>query len=309
MHGYEFWDHEITAPTHNSWMEPEQTRHYINTSISGDPGKWPLDWFQETFPNRQFARALSIGCGTGALERDLVRRNVALRVDAFDGSIGSLVAAREAALSEGMHHRIHYFAADFNEPSLPHATYDFVVFHQSLHHVGKLEKLLRELLRVMTADGLLYFDEFVGPSRTDWNDQTLAKYRALYRALPREVRFFDVLPLPIQWDDPSEAVRSSEILPQLRLGFRLLHVRGYGGNVLAMMYPGLVPTRITPPLIAEMTREETRLLSEGDTPFHAVVVAMPKVSRLARTLAGMRYFVEPKIKRVLRELRARLRFS
>ena len=104
-----------------------------------------------------------MGCGTGALERDLVRRDLCAHVDAFDGSLASLALARSEARREGMADRIRYLAADFNRPALPRATWDLILFHQSVHHVARLERVYRDVARALAPDGLLYLDEYVGP--------------------------------------------------------------------------------------------------------------------------------------------------
>src|SRR5215208_3845008 len=147
MSSHTFWDREITDPILTSWMLDPLVRDYILTSISGtDQPMWPVDWFTRWLRGRHFRRALSVGCGTGPMERDLAAKNIVDRIDAFDGSTNSLRVAVETARSEGLGSRIHYFAADFNEPFLPRNTYDLVVIHQALHHVAKLEKLLRAVL-------------------------------------------------------------------------------------------------------------------------------------------------------------------
>ncbi|MGZ5473346.1 MAG: class I SAM-dependent methyltransferase [Thermoanaerobaculia bacterium] len=193
-------------------MADEQVRLYINESISGNPGFWPMDWFSRQYSPR-FARALSIGCGTGALERDLLKRGICDRFDAFDGSPVSLDVAKTEAAKLGLSEHIHYSIADFNEPKLPRRAYNAVFFQQSAHHVAKLEKLFRAVLRSLKPGGVLYLDEYIGPSRSDWNDRLLGPLRSINKLLPEEVRTRDDLPLPIQWDDPSEAIRSAEILP------------------------------------------------------------------------------------------------
>ncbi|MGZ5432211.1 MAG: class I SAM-dependent methyltransferase [Thermoanaerobaculia bacterium] len=293
-----FWDREVVQPSHVSWMADEQVRLYINESISGNPGFWPMDWFSRQYSPR-FARALSIGCGTGALERDLLKRGICDRFDAFDGSPVSLDVAKTEAAKLGLSEHIHYSIADFNEPKLPRRAYDAVFFQQSAHHVAKLEKLFRAVLRSLKPGGVLYLDEYIGPSRSDWNDRLLGPLRSINKLLPEEVRTRDDLPLPIQWDDPSEAIRSAEILPQLRIGFRIDAVRGYGGNILSVLFEVM---RDPPPaLVRQLIAAERELLRAGAEPFCAVIVAYPKRG-LAATAANIRYFVEPKMKRVFREL-------
>ena len=141
----EFWDRELTDPIHTTnWMDDLRVRHRINAMIGGGTLLWPIEWLEQQTGHRTFERALSIGCGTGPLERQLIERGIAKTVDAFDGSLASLHVARKEAEARGFGDRIRYFAADFNRPALPRGRYDIVLFHQSLHHVGKLERLLRE---------------------------------------------------------------------------------------------------------------------------------------------------------------------
>ncbi|HEX2123876.1 MAG TPA: class I SAM-dependent methyltransferase, partial [Thermoanaerobaculia bacterium] len=189
-----FWDREISEKTHVSWMEDPRVRKAIDEAIGGaDTPASAGEWFLARLNGRTFDRGLSIGCGAGNLERAAIGLGVCKRVDAFDGSVHSLHIARQQAEKEGYGDRIRYFASDFNRPALPRNTYDIVFFNQSLHHVGKLEKLFRAILRAMTADAFLYLDEYIGPSRTQWNDVVIAPHRAAFDALPKELRKADFL--------------------------------------------------------------------------------------------------------------------
>lgn len=281
-------------------MAHPDVRHYINESISGDPHLWPMDWFVREYKAPHYATALSIGCGTGALERDLLVRGICGHFDAFDGSPMSIEVAREEAAKAGLADRVNYWTGDFNEPRLPRRQYDAIFFHQSAHHVAKLEKLFRAILGVLKPGGLVYLDEFVGPSRHEWGPQILGPLRAVNRLLPDGTRLYDHLPEPIQHDDPSEAIRSSEIVPQLRIGFTVERERGYGGNLLSVLFS--VMNNPSPELVAQLISAERSLLASGVAPFHAIVIARPRQG-FQRHFARARYFTEPKLRRILYELR------
>ena len=301
MTAHTFWDREAADPILTSWMFDPLVRQYILTTISGtDELLWPVDWFARWIGKRHFARGLSIGCGTGPMERDLVRRNLVDRIDAFDGSANSLRVAVETARAEGMSSRIRYFAADFNQPALPHNVYDVVIIHQALHHVAKLEKLLRSVLGAMQPGGVLYLDEYIGPSRHDWTDELIAPHRRLYRTIPEAARRVDEVPFQIQVPDPSESIRSAEIIAELEKGFDVQAMRGYGGNVLSVLYPYIDFTK-APGAIERLIAEERRVLAAGERPYYAVIVATPK-QNLRRRWASIRYFLEPKLKRIVREV-------
>lgn len=283
-------------------MGIDEVRTYLNHLIGGDEPLWPIEWFERWAGQRRFDRALSIGCGAGALERQLIERGVVRSIDAFDGSVVSLREARRAADATGHGDRIRYFAADFNEPALPRRRYDIVFFHQSAHHVGKLEKLNRAVLRTLKPDGLVYLDEYVGPSRFDWKDDLVTAQRAEFAAIDPALRLRDDLPYPIQEDDPSEAIRSSDIEGQLRIGFDVIARRPYGGTLLSLVVPQLRVERLTPHDVLRLIDRERALLAGGHRSYYAIVVAKPKRG-MAKTWARLRYLFEPKIRAQLIELR------
>jgi len=166
---------------------------------------------------------------------------------------------------------------------LPRAAFDVVFFHQSLHHVVSLEALFAEVMLSLRPGGLLYLDEYIGPSRFDWNDERLAPHRAVYAGLPAEVRATERLQLPIQQDDPSEAVRSSEILPLLKVGFEIEEYRPYGGNILSVLYPELNKEHLTATVTDALIAADRDLVLRTGESYYAVIVARPK-----RTFAGWR---------------------
>jgi len=291
-----FWDREIVEPTHVSWMDDPRVGESIDRLFGDGVPISRGDWFVARTHGRKFERGLSIGCGVGNLEREAIRRDICKRIDAFDGSLQSIRIAQVAATTEGYAERLRYFVANFNEPALPPDTYDIVFFNQSLHHVGNLEALYSAILRAMRPDALLYLDEYIGPSRTDWNDALIAPHRAAYDALPAEARKSDVLPLPIQPDDPSEAIRSSEILEQLRIGFDVETMRDYGGNLLAVLYPQIEWARAPEGTLQRLIEEDRAMAKNGS--YYAVVIARP-VRGVRRVLALWRWFLESRLKRFM----------
>ena len=301
----QFWDREGAAPTHVSWMADPAVRAYINRSISGSPHTWPIDWFVEWLHGARFERGVSIGCGTGPLERDLIRRGLCMRIDAFDSSPRSIEVARDLARQEGVADRVTYALGDFNDPKLQRGVYDIAFFHQSAHHVAKLEKLFSNVLRALKPDGVVYLDEYVGPSRFDWNDDLIAPHRRFFDRIPREARLVEQLPLMNEPEDPSEALRSNEIIAQLRHGFTILERRDYGGTLLSVIFPYVDWSRAPTTLVDNVIEAEKELLRSGHPHYHAIVVAAPKRG-WPRLYGRIRYFVAPKLRRIRWEIAKRL---
>lgn len=285
-----FWDspggiHKQRA--NECWLTKPYVRQYVIETIGSGRALWPVEWLESRYPIR-FRRGLSIGCGSGALERSLMTLDVCESVDAFDGALGSVNEARQEAAARGWGKRLRYFAADFNTITLPRDTYDVVFFNQSLHHVARMEHLLRQVRRALKPGGLLYADEYVGPSRHEWTPERLTIHQIIYGFLPPEWRYYDRVPAPIEYDDPSEAIRSSEILPQLRSGFEVIERRDYGGTLLSILIP-LINWAVAPEEFQRnlIIAEREWLLAGGET-YMTVLVARPKRG-IAGILADIRY--------------------
>jgi SAM-dependent methyltransferase len=302
----DFWDREVVERQHIEWMALLPVRLHINELIGEGERKWPIEWFEWWLQGRKFHRAISIGCGTGALERQLIERGLCEEVDAFDGSLTSLQIARHEARQAGLAARIRYFAADFNRCALPLRTYDIAFFHQSAHHVERLERFFMQLLRALEPNGLVYLDEYIGPSRFEWSDDRIAPQRAFYSSLPAYFRLHDRLPFPIQQDDPSEAVRSSEIEPALKVGFDIAARRPYGGTLLSLVLPNVRFDALAGSLPFFIGCERA-LLAAGMPAFYTLIVARPK-RHFRRAIAQTRYAAKRLRNRIRREwirLRAR----
>ena len=275
-----FWDensHISQDPTY--WMADPQCREAINLRVSGIPDAWPIVAFK-WYIGRRFRRGLSLGSGLGNLERAVRQIDLCDEIEGVDGSEVSLEAARAAAQAEGLT-GITYRLGNLNNLRLPRSRYDIIFFHASLHHVRSIEKLLARVERALTPEGILFLEEWVGPSRTEWNADRLARMRALYAELPESWRAFPVLVAPISAADPSEAVRSSAILPAVRRLFRIVAERPYGGHLAAVILSQLsrdnVPESDRRALVARLlAQEDADLADDPSCSFHTVVVACRK---------------------------------
>jgi SAM-dependent methyltransferase len=272
-----FWEehHHITDDP-AFWMAEPKCREAINRRVSGDPFVWPLEHFR-MYVGRRFRRGLSLGCGLGNLERVVRQMDLCEQIDGVDVSEASLEKARAAAVAEGLT-GISYRLDNFNTLRLPHGRYDAVFFHQSLHHVRPVEKLLARVERAMTPDGIIFLDEWTGPSRTEWTDERLTRLRSLYAELPQSWKRFPILKKPIEAYDPSEAVRSSAILPAVRRLFHVLGEWAYGGQLISVILPQLSREHVSQmdreALIERLLRLEDQDLSQDPSrSFHTVLVA------------------------------------
>jgi len=271
-----YWTDAFAGGGIATWMSEPMVRHAISERVTGRPDEWPLEWFQFQYCPVTFDAGISIGCGGGSLERDVRRKDLCRVVVGIDISAGALESAENAANAEGLD-GISYMRADFNRLDLPVDRFDVVFFHQSMHHVAELEHCIEQVRRSVKPGGFLYLDEYVGPSRDEWSGSLLTAAQRAFARVPREFRRVDAVPLPIVEDDPSEAIRSSEILPLVAANFEVVARRDYGGNLLSLIHPLVrwesMEEAPRAYLLRELIRREDRLLLSGVPSYYSVIVA------------------------------------
>jgi SAM-dependent methyltransferase len=289
--GCDFWDHHHhISEDKDFWMAHPACREAINRRVSGDRGVYPLDYLYASAGTPRFQRALSLGCGTGRLERAMSRLGIAAEIDAVDGSRVSIGIAQEKAEQEGLP-GIRYRVADLNTVRLDRGVYDAVVFHQSLHHVASVEKLLERVSAALKPNGFLFLEEWTGPSRFEWNPPRLARARSFFEAVPEQWRKWPEVRAPIEEADPSEAVRSSAILPAVRRLFTIRLERPYGGQIVSILLPQVererMPAGELDALIASwLALEEAELERDPAASVYTAILAVPRTG-MARAVARL----------------------
>ncbi len=177
-------------------------------------------------------------------------------------------------------------------PELPVAAYQAACCIGGLSAHLRLERLLDAVLNALEPGGRLFVDDYVGPARHQWNPRTGAAAATAYGRLPAAARRFERLPLPPVEGDCARATRSGDIARLVRTGFRVESVRPYGGDLIAPLAP-FVDWRRLP-------EADLRRLVAGagaGAAHYALTVARPRTG-WPRRLAGMRYRIGPRIRRV-----------
>lgn len=271
-----YWTAAFAHGGITTWMSEVLVRRAINERVTGCPDEWPMEWFQFEYCVEPFELGLSIGCGAGELERDVRRKNLCRAIVGVDISEGAIVSADQEAKKEGLE-GISYTRADFNRLDLEPNCFDVVFFHQSMHHVAELEHCIDQVRRAMKPGAVLFLDEYIGPSRGEWSKSLVMGAERVLRRVPPEIRVVDDVSLPILEDDPSEAIRSSEIMPLVAANFDLVARRDYGGNLLSLVHPLVRWSKLDDghrfQLLRELVRREDVLLRLGAPSFYSVIVA------------------------------------
>lgn len=277
----EFWDRQAQSAAPAYWAEYPLVRRYVNECVTECWWAYPTHGFKAAWAYRPLARGLSIGCGTGNLEKDLRWMRICEEVDAYDISPESIRIARANALRDGVD-RVRYEVADCERMDYGAQQYDAVFFHGSMHHIGDPAALLDKLLVALKPGGYVFLDDYVGPSRDEWSDAHLVRAREAYDALPPSWRMVEHLDAPYDASDPSEMIASSAILPAIRARFAIVWEKPYWGNLLYPVLAQVAPHASELPdadrVLGALIEREKQLVAEGAfvTPLFAWIVGQKR---------------------------------
>ena len=227
-------------------------------------GTWDFILDQCTDKRKELERVLSYACGFGHAERALATVRKFKQCDAYDIVPEALSSAREQAKNAGINN-INYELMDLNNVKLSH-DYDLVIAG-GIHHIKNLEQLFSETSSHLLKGGVFQLYEYIGETQCQPTQRTVEIINACIQLIPpiyrvkvssqRElhvnnpaeaIRIIKERDLDVedylwssftpmtreQWDvhDPSEAVRSNEIIPLLKENFDSVEVRYSGGTIV-----------------------------------------------------------------------------
>lgn len=232
------------------WLDSPMVRRICVSERLGAPEKSWAEALAERLGVPRDGRWLSLGCGTAETEVALARLGVFGEMVAVDAAPQArAVAERRAA--EAKVTSIRFLDADFEGAVLGEGTFDVVMVEMSLHHVREVHRVLENVVACLRPGGLLFLNEFVGPRQFQFPDLQLRIVRDLLGALPERLRRdsfthglkTEYVRQPVEfWDavDPTEAIRSDRILPEVDALFETLVRVDYGGTILNLLLENVI---------------------------------------------------------------------
>ncbi|MCC5846731.1 MAG: class I SAM-dependent methyltransferase [Verrucomicrobia bacterium] len=245
--------------------------------------------------NAPVERMLSIGCGTGELERHLARKKAFRRMDGVDIAPRSVETARKLAADEQWE-SIEYFCRDIEKSGFPGDAYDAIFYNMSLHHMFDVDAAVRRSAQALKPEGLLFLNEYIGPNRFDFSEREREALRAAFQLIPgkyrrslepknkgkllKEVSIPD--PVTVSREDPSESVQSAEIVSAVERHFEVLAFHPIGGTLSQFLFHNIAghfhegdseSMRVLEMLIQI---EDTLMRTKDIPPHFAFIAAKPK---------------------------------
>jgi ubiquinone/menaquinone biosynthesis C-methylase UbiE len=248
------WDATAESRLENpirGWMDSSIVLETcVLPKLGGGPGRHWLPAVVERLAISKQSHWLSLGCGAAGTEIAASGWGLFGSMLALDASSVSLKIAEVQAEQQGVTN-IQFGGADLERLDLPAAGFDVVLMNMSLHHVRELRRTLSQVERALRPDGFFIVHEFVGPRQFQFTDMQLNLVRELLAALPDRFRH-DSTTGQIKteyvrrsleyWNvaDPSEAIRSDRIVPELERQFRIIERLDYGGTILHLLLENIV---------------------------------------------------------------------
>jgi len=175
-----------------------------------------------------FEHGLTLGCGIGRCERNLLSQGVGLSFHGIDISERAVAKAREIAKEQNL--PLTYEVADLNFVRLPDKTFDLVVAQTCLHHILFLEHVAEQVWHSLKNGGYLWIHDFIGEMQFQYDPKRVSVANKILRVLPEKLKNNRITgqlleeikrPEPGRLCSPFESIRSSEIVPVFQRWFTI----------------------------------------------------------------------------------------
>lgn len=232
------------------------------------------------YPQCQNAHALSLCCGDGSFETQLIQKGVFKNITGIEISPERIAHGMAQLNSNGMSYPLNFLQQDVNQGQFGEGCFDVVFAKAALHHIENLEQAFAGMKRCLKPGGLLVAIDFFGPTRFQWTDEQLHacnwfwehRVPPAFQNNPDGTRMQPIARPSIQSMidmDPSEAVRSSDILPHIEANFEVLNNFALGGTVMNLLLYGERVNRFDAndpfhnAILEEAVQYERQLLDSG----------------------------------------------
>ena len=188
--------------------------------------------------NKASLTCLSIACGCGELERGFFQKGYFSTIHGCDISFESIEIAKQKADQLNHNGAITYSVIDCNSQPFS-GKYDVIVAKSCVHHIERLEFFFNNVKQALNPGGLFIQAEYVGPTRFQHSRFLIGGVNLLLRLLPKNHRNrskYKRLKMVDVMKDPSEAVRSDEIIPLTKKYFPQTKVIKHKGIAIHLLY-------------------------------------------------------------------------
>ncbi len=248
------WSNKAKKDALSHWTDSRIVIEHFNKCISGNAKVGWLQYVCEKYlikGSSGIKYGLSIGCGSGSLERQCRKMGACETIDAIDIAGGAVEEAKKLAEEEKIT-GINYQVRNIEKISLPPNKYDVVFGSSAIHHIRNLERLFENVKASLKPNGLFIITEYVGPSQFQFSQKVIYIINEILQILPSSYKKLTSNPNEtkesfarvsldyMNTHDPSESIRSQEIVPILSKYFTIIERKDYGGTILHMLLHDII---------------------------------------------------------------------
>lgn len=187
------WDARVThpRPPRSQWWHLPQIKRHMNRIICGNAvdgmAGGDAQVLGKLAGGRPYPKALSIGCGIASKELSLLRAGTVSQFVVYEISPKRINSGRRAARRHGIPDRIEFRnnAIEFDAP--PPEQFDLVYWNNSLHHMLDVRACLEWCRSALLPGGVIYLNDFVGPTRMQWPDEMIDVANRIRGSLPQHL--------------------------------------------------------------------------------------------------------------------------
>ena len=150
---------------------------------------------------------LDLGTGTALIPIELCRQDHECRVMAVDLAVSMLELARYNVEAGGMIERITLAQVDAKKMGYDRGAFDVVISNSIIHHIPQPLSCLREMVRVVAEDGLLFIRDLMRPEDKETLEELVVAYTGKESEYSQKL-FRDSLHAALSLDEIRELVAS-----------------------------------------------------------------------------------------------------
>ena len=215
------------------YMTGDENLHYFSNAFN---------YVKENVGDRNL-KGLFLGCmeGNPGPEMTLMETGCFSKIEVMDIAEGLLKKQRILASERGVK-GIEYIKQNFNKFILEKKEYDVIWGIGTIHHIENLEHLFNQVQNALKDKGVFILREYIGPNRFQFSELQLSIINDILSILPdkykiqvdgklkRIVERPNVIELIKH--DPTESVRSEDIIPLMKEKFEIIKLVYTGGTIL-----------------------------------------------------------------------------
>jgi len=290
-----YWDRPAPVAKRARWWSWPRIVAHQNALICGEPlPAWGAGLAREIdrrWPGRRFRHAVSVGCGNGAKELELLRSGLVQRFDLYEISEARIRHGQKLLARAGLTDRVTWHTHDGIEALEHGARYDLVTWDNGLHHMPDTARAVAASVTALQPGGVFLMNDYVGPDYFQWSARTLAYTTAVRHRLPEVLlrdpadparRLARTIGRPDRDAmialDPSEAATSEAILPAIRQHFPDARIWMLGGAIYHLALNDVLANLDADrdgPLLEALLLLDLSLAELGENQYAACLASVP----------------------------------